>query len=547
MKQCFLFYLQIETRLYLSNAIASKNVDVQFNWKQLNLNHFFAASVSKNVRTFKQRGGIKNTNEMHLLSNSAVFSNKLIAGKWRCSEFDRNLKIKVERLRKRSNYISPSKPPSKHKIRDDLNNEEIADQKSQNLRAIDINAVIDAYSSDNECLTTYYVSPCFGLFGVVIATFIVLMSMVLTCWPQYNVIKQPEYWYQPMLPFMMGFWVLIATKNVVEVSFLTQQSFEKLWRPYAQQIMILSVGHIIIFIIIYIAWVNLLGYHHPMPFTGHAHYISMYLIVYPISIWSLYKLSVKKENESMNKQILGYLLISWFRSFLNILYTKIPALFLMKGTIIQWGLVIFLPILKKLSTWLHEKLSFRITEGNKILASLDAIIAVGCIHSFGMTLILGSQKMNIVAVSLLMLSDFALNTWSFVKILKQRVEATNLSNNERYNSLKCLALKEFLKILIPTVFCLSFAAAYRGSNAELIGNVKGDFWMFKKVDNLEGKFRNIIIFLVIDFLRGLLFGIILWYFRKLSMYNAYCQLLKSCGLLIAVFGSSVINGVLYNL
>ena len=86
-----------------------------------------------------------------------------------------------------------------------------------------------------------------------------------------------------------------------------------------------------------------------------------------------------------------------------------------------------------------------------------------------------------------------------------------------------------------------------GPSAELIGNVKGNFWMFKKVDNLEGKFKNIIIFLVVDFLRGLLFGIILWYFRTLSMYNAYCQLLKSCGLLIAVFGSSVINGVCYNL
>ena len=369
------------------------------------------------------------------------------------------------------------------------------------------------------------------------------MSMVITCWPQYNVIEQPEYWYQPILPFMIGFWALIAAKNVVEVSFLTQQSFEKTWRPYAQQTMILSIGHIMIFIIIYIVWVHLLGYHHPMPFTGHANYILMYLTVYPISIWSLYKSSAKTGNLSINKQVLGYLFISWFRSLLNILYSKIPALFLMKGTMIQWGLVIFLPILKKSSLWLHEKLSFRIIEGDKNLATLDAIIAVGCIHSFGMTLVLGSQKMNIVAACLLMLSDFGLNTWSFVKILKHSVEASNLSNNQRSNALKCLALKEFLEVLIPTVFCLSFTAAYMGPSAELIGNVKGDFWMFEKVDNLDGKFRNIIIFLVIDFLRGLLFGIILWYFRKLSMYNAYCHLLKSCGLLIAVFGSSVINGV----
>ena len=221
---------------------------------------------------------------MHLLSNNGIFRSKLIAGKWRCSEYDRNLKIKVERLRKRQNHIYPSLKPTKHNIPDDLNKEDIAGQKSQNLSAIESHDVLHARSSITERANTDHMSLSFGLFGVAIVIFIVLMSIVITGWPQYNVIKQPEYWYQPMLPFMMGLWVPIAAKNVVEVSFLTQQSFEKTARPYAQQIMILSVGHIMIFIIIYIVWVHLLGYHHPMPFTGHAIYILIYLTVYPISI-----------------------------------------------------------------------------------------------------------------------------------------------------------------------------------------------------------------------------------------------------------------------
>ena len=195
---------------------------------------------------------------MHLLSNNDIFPNKLIDGKWRCSEFDRNLKIKVERLRKRPKHNYPSCASSKHKIQDNVTKEDIANQNSQNLRVIETDDVVHAPYSINECTNTDHVSVSCGLLGAVIAIYIVFMSMVITCWPQYNVIEQPEYWYQPILPFMIGFWALIAAKNVVEVSFLTQQCFEKTWRPYAQQTIILSIGHIIIFIIIYIVWVHLL-------------------------------------------------------------------------------------------------------------------------------------------------------------------------------------------------------------------------------------------------------------------------------------------------
>ena len=69
---------------------------------------------------------------MHLLTNNEIFPNKLIDGKWRCSEFDRNLKIKVERLRKRPNHNYLSCTPSKHKIQDDVNKEDIAKPNSQN-------------------------------------------------------------------------------------------------------------------------------------------------------------------------------------------------------------------------------------------------------------------------------------------------------------------------------------------------------------------------------------------------------------------------------
>ena len=40
------------------------------------------------------------------------------------------------------------------------------------------------------------------LFCIFIPIYAILMSMILTCWPQHNVILQPEYWYEPLLPFI---------------------------------------------------------------------------------------------------------------------------------------------------------------------------------------------------------------------------------------------------------------------------------------------------------------------------------------------------------
>ena len=110
-------------------------------------------------------------------------------------------------------------------------------------------------------------------------------------------------------------------------------------------------------------------------------------------------------------------------------------------------------------------------------------------------------------------------------------------------ALKCLALKEFLKILVPAVYCLSFIVAYYGPNAHLIGNVKNEYWQFEKVSDLGKKFQCIIIAFVIDVLRGIVFGLILWHLCKVNMFYAYCYIVRYYGVFILFFGSAVINGV----
>ena len=109
--------------------------------------------------------------------------------------------------------------------------------------------------------------------------------------------------------------------------------------------------------------------------------------------------------------------------------------------------------------------------------------------------------------------------------------------------MRCLALKEFLEVMIPGIYCLSFVAAFYGPNAGIIGNVRNDYWAYEKVDDLGYKLNKIVIFFVFDAIRGLIFGLFLWNFSRSNLYAAYCYITQNYGIYILLRISNLINWV----
>ena len=297
---------------------------------------------------------------------------------------------------------------------------------------------------------------------------------------------------------------------------------------------------------IYFSWTHALGYRYPMPFTGQVQVLMVFLFFVPLSIWLQYSLSIKKQNPSVKQQISLYVRLLFLRLLTLVVYTKLPALFLGDKTQLQWLLVIFLPLWKKICLWWNEKMALKITLGHKFVSKINSIIWLGFAHSFSITLVLASTKIHLITACLLMLSDFMFNLWSLMKILRQkRSPLTDQQDEELDTALCSLAVREYLEVLIPSMYCLSFIVAYYGPNAELIGNVKCEIWTFEKVNNLFDKLKFIFLFIVIDGIRGVSFGFVLWYFRNLNMYSAYCRTLKAYGKLILFSGTRIINAVGY--
>ena len=386
-----------------------------------------------------------------------------------------------------------------------------------------------------------------GFLGILILIFLVMISATATCWPLHNVIQQPEYWYEPIFQIMMTRLLPLAAKNIVEINLLFKANHTLSWKSFFQHYAFLSIGSTLLFVTEYTAWVKIIGYNPPMPFQGQVHLGLMYLLVIPFALWTIFPSWAKNEQPTLKKQIVSYIFLFKFRGVIGILYSKLPAMFIMSKAHIEWILIILLPIMKRIIVWIHRKIVMTVTNGDKITSNINTIIVIGFMHSFSLTLLLGSKKIDFATSCMMIISDFGLNTWCLLlKIIRSGKYHNRFINDQQDQSLKYLALKEFLEILVPSAFCVSFAIAYNGPSAELIGNVKGNCWMFRKVRHLIEKLGRIAIFIAIDLFRALSFGFMLSYYCKKSLFDAYCWIVKKYGSLILSFGSTVINGVIFH-
>ena len=146
-----------------------------------------------------------------------------------------------------------------------------------------------------------------------------------------------------------------------------------------------------------------------------------------------------------------------------------------------------------------------------------------------------------------MACDCIINTFSCAKIVKMYRHGTGTLSTKQNEALKCLALKEFLELIIPAIYSASFIIAFYGPNAEIIGGVKNEYWTYQRVTSLSNKFEKVGMFFVIDFIRGISFWLVLWRFCRLNLFKAYCVIVQTYGIPILLNIVSMLTGVRYSI
>ena len=59
-----------------------------------------------------------------------------------------------------------------------------------------------------------------GISGGLILLIVVMLSMIVTCWPQHNIILYPEYFYEPVGPVIFGLILITSTTKMIECQHL---------------------------------------------------------------------------------------------------------------------------------------------------------------------------------------------------------------------------------------------------------------------------------------------------------------------------------------
>ena len=316
------------------------------------------------------------------------------------------------------------------------------------------------------------------------------------------------------------------------------------FKSFSMNYFVRLIGSTITFIAIYCYWVLYLKFPYPMPETLPLHLLLITFLFAPIGNWFMFPSDLRKNGNPFRKKIFSLTVLNWERVVISVLYSLILSLPIVRHDNYQLTLAIIFPLMKKLNFWSNSKICLWAFSCNKEVTNMENIIYVGCQHSFSLTIVLGSSRISSLTACLLLLSDSLMNALSFRIIIRLHQQGTEAANVLRDESLRSLALKEFLEILIPTVYCLTMIGSYLGPNYEIMGGIGVDRWQHK-MRPLYERLETILIFTTFESIRAIGFGLMLWKFFRLDLYSAYCSVIKNYGwyiLITAANTNQMVNG-----
>ena len=83
-------------------------------------------------------------------------------------------------------------------------------------------------------------------------------------------------------------------------------------------------------------------------------------------------------------------------------------------------------------------------------------------------------------------------------------------------------------------YAASFATAFYGPNATMIGNVRSNYFDFKEVDNIDYLFLTMVQMFAVDIVGMLVTAIVLWFYGKRNLLYEVCKVMKKYWIILAI-------------
>ena len=382
-------------------------------------------------------------------------------------------------------------------------------------------------------------SRLYGLAGITFALVIPALALFFTCWPYHNVILHPEYWYEIIIPLNLTYGLTLASSVFIDAKLLLNAKEILTINSFWFYCFLRILGNVLIFVLLYFIWVKCIGFPYPMPHAIAVFALLNSFIAAPVAIWLIFPPELKCKDHPFRKKIIRFISLNYLRVLMAIGYKFIPGLPIVKEEHLQWCLCLLLPLVGNFNVWWTSKFTQWALECDEEVAAFESTIFVEILHSFSLTIILGSSQINHLTTISLMFVDTLMNAISVRNIIKKYHQVIDHEKVYRDRSLRLLALKEFLEVLVPISYCLSYSGSYIGPNHDIIGGIGSNIWHHESVSSLYGKLEEILLFMMAEFVRGVIFAVILWKFYDLNMYSACCDVIRNHGLLILTHGAYI--------
>lgn len=369
--------------------------------------------------------------------------------------------------------------------------------------------------------------------SVVIFIFAIAMSALITVLPQHDVIRYPEFWYEPIIPIVLSYTPIVSAITCVESYVVMNVDTILSWRAFLKHFAANASGFLVPYLLIYLIWTQYLGFRHPMPFIGGVSLVIAY-VARGTSMWFLFPSDLRVDEKRFRRRLLAYLSLFPLNILMRMGYDIITSIFIMVPTNMQWCIGVFLPLMRLFYTWINTKIAYVAAGGKQYAVKHAMMCRVVNTHSFTLAHLLGSGVTSTTSYIVIFFDGLS-HIWSCAKIIKLSKKKCFLAKATLNEELTCLTIKEFLKVLIPAIYGISFLIAYYGPNANILGNIQNDYWQYEKIHNIYEKLFRILTLFFIDATRGVILSLVLWLFCGINAYKRYCYVLDHYGILVFLY------------
>ena len=177
-------------------------------------------------------------------------------------------------------------------------------------------------------------------------------------------------------------------------------------------------------------------------------------------------------------------------------------------------MAIVLPINREIDYFVSTKLLSRSTGVLDESEQTSIAITVNVNYAFHLSVILGTKASMLTSFCIIAL-DFTLNLKSAYKIfrLHAMVNPDHLENQirmiEMKQKIRKLCFIEIIEMMVPISYIITFLIAYYGPNADLLGNIRSNYWQYNPVEDVGKLVETVFSLFIVDFSSGVFGGILL--------------------------------------